>query len=78
MGFIWLRATHREIYLGRRFGKFVKQRRSSLCTLVQVPLGYFQSDYYLLRFQQDQWRKLVEAQIQPKKIEKPGVVGKLL
>ena len=28
--------------------------------------------------QQDQWRELVEARIQPKKIEKPGVVGKLL
>jgi len=28
--------------------------------------------------QQDQWRELVEAQIQPKRIEKPGVVGKLL
>jgi hypothetical protein len=28
--------------------------------------------------QQDQWQELVEAQIQPKKIERPGVVGKLL
>jgi hypothetical protein len=28
--------------------------------------------------QQEKWRELVEAQIQPKKILKPGVVGKLL
>lgn len=34
--------------------------------------------FFVSSIQQDQWRELVEAQIQPKKIEKPGMVGKLL